>query len=172
MTDRIAVGVDPGGTTGWAVIRAPEDAIEPEAGWILDCGQVPSSDSADAIGVWRSDVVAAEAVYHAVSDVVVHYGGAHTVGIEDFILRIRGANAARSLLAPVRVTSALLAVGRERDWYDWRRSDDELPMRVQQPSAAKRICSDERMKGWGMWQSGQPHATDALRHAILAHRKP
>ncbi len=35
-----------------------------------------------------------------------------------------------------------------------------------QMASAKRFCTDERLKDWRMYQVGNPHATDAVRHGV------
>ena len=170
----VVVGVDPGGTTGWAVLKVPvgELADVPHAGWVVDAGQVPSADSMNAEDAWLADVSAAERLAGAVEGVVTHYGGANLAVCEDFILVPAAANAGRALLSPVRVLSALLAGAGLREWWGPGRSWYDGPkLMVRSPSAAKTTCTDERMRDWELWQAGSPHATDALRHAVLGVRE-
>lgn len=80
--------------------------------------------------------------------------------VEDFILRQR--TQSRDLLSPVRIGARLadrlhVASMGEPIW--------------QQPSDAKSIVTDKRMKAWDIWQPGQPHACDAIRHLLLWLRK-
>lgn len=35
----------------------------------------------------------------------------------------------------------------------------------QTAQAAKQFCTDDKLKSWGLWQKGQRHARDAIRHA-------
>ena len=43
-------------------------------------------------------------------------------------------------------------------------------LEMQMPSEAKGYANDERMKRWGFWVPGKPHATDALRHWVKYER--
>ena len=49
----------------------------------------------------------------------------------------------------------------------------EIPV-VLQMASAKQFCSDEKLKAWGFYQSGKPHANDAVRHGcyyLLFHNR-
>jgi hypothetical protein len=37
----------------------------------------------------------------------------------------------------------------------------------QQPSDAKRLATNERLRSWGLWQVGSDHKRDAARHFVL-----
>ena len=41
----------------------------------------------------------------------------------------------------------------------------------QQASQAKGYATDERMRGWGVWQRGSPHKRDAVRQLCLKLNK-
>jgi hypothetical protein len=41
----------------------------------------------------------------------------------------------------------------------------------QQPSDAKGVVTDARLRAAGLWVKGQQHARDAIRHACLGFRK-
>lgn len=41
---------------------------------------------------------------------------------------------------------------------------------VMRTAGKKAVASDVRMKEWGLWQPGMPHATDALRHVVMHWR--
>lgn len=43
----------------------------------------------------------------------------------------------------------------------WQRS---ISVVFQSAAQAKQFCNDQRMREWDLYQRGQPHATDALRH--------
>lgn len=82
------------------------------------------------------------------------------IAIEDFILRQQTKD--RNLLSPVRLTSLI------RDRLYVAGSTSEIVM--QQPSSAKSVCTDDRLRHWGLWSKGKPHANDAVRHLVLALR--
>lgn len=79
------------------------------------------------------------------------------VVVEDFILRT--ADKRRKTMDPIRVTHALEGVLRDRGWRG------ELVL--QQPSAAKSVVTDDRLRRWGLWIVGKPHGRDAVRHAVI-----
>lgn len=81
--------------------------------------------------------------------------------IEDFILRER--TKARDLLSPVRCT-AMVRVFMEQ-------MKVHCPIELQSASDAKGSFTDERLRRWGLWTVGSPHARDATRHLLLHLRK-
>lgn len=151
------IGIDPGGTTGWAVMCVEQDALsDPDVSILRSIahkaqGQVAGDEDKQAmilielIAAWPSAAVV----------------------IEDFILRkfVSG----RELLSPVRITAkvefalkyGLLDVGRPRDVFK------------QQPSLAMKTATDDRMKDWGLYirEGGEEHARDAMRHCITFMRR-
>jgi len=109
--------------------------------------------------------------------------------IENFVLRIgKGGTSDRSGLAPVRVTAAietavwlvvgeagLSMLGAERDdslsWDGLAGEQWLWTPRMQTPSEAKGFATNERLKRWGLWEVGKPHARDAWRHVARALAK-
>ncbi len=81
--------------------------------------------------------------------------------VEDFILRER--TKARNLLAPVRLTAAVV--------QEVLRSDKQIGLTLQSASDAKSVITDDRLRSLGLWQVGQVHARDACRHLALFLRK-
>ncbi len=81
--------------------------------------------------------------------------------VEDFVRREDTTDS--SLLAPVRIMEKL---------FEWVLPDDPL-MQVlkQQPSQAKSVVTDDRLKSWGLWMRGSRHVRDANRHIIIALRQ-
>lgn len=41
-----------------------------------------------------------------------------------------------------------------------------VPVKVQTPSQAKNLWTDEKLKKLGLWEISKPHAMDALRHMM------
>ena len=95
------------------------------------------------------------------------------VVIEDFVLRKYTKD--RDLLAPVRITARIEQIVELLREYGYAKEDVAagrvLPMFKQQPSLAMSTCTDERMRRWGLWTPGKPHANDALRHAVTFLRR-
>lgn len=89
------------------------------------------------------------------------------VVIEDFVLRKFSKD--RDLLAPVRITARIEQV--IETLRDCAPEKPKLPVFKQQPSLAMGVCTDVRMRRWGLWTPGAPHANDALRHAVTFLRR-
>lgn len=159
------ISLDPGGTTGWCVLRIHDIAmtsndyriLENVASW--SAGQINGS-----IGHQVDKLV----------DLVEAWADAEIVS-EDFVLRqMRGG---RELLDPVRIMEPLnwwLERGGRRAW-DVEEGEDWKPrhMELQQPSLAMTTITDERLKQIGIYHltAGQPHARDAVRHALTYARR-
>jgi hypothetical protein len=154
MGERLSVfAVDPGGTTGWAEISVPvESLLDRQVDLFLDlsfdCGQItgdPNSQVEELGGLlWQ-------------------FKG--PVIIEDFILRQFRQD--RDLLAPVVVTAKLeyeIFVSNKQRVYQQR-------VKRQQPSLAKSTATDDRLREWGLWEVGAPHARDSLRHTMTFLRR-
>lgn len=144
---RSVLGVDPGDTTGWAVVRtSTESAADvPE---VVACGQISGIPVKQALEL---------------ADTLSFYGfhepGRLGLVIEDFQVRTMSVR-----LSPVQVGYALLGVLAER-------FGSAVQPVWQMPSMAKTTATDDRLKRWGLWQSGKPHANDAIRHGVVALRR-
>lgn len=44
--------------------------------------------------------------------------------------------------------------------------DAGLDLTKQTAQQAKGFCTDDKLQAWGLWQEGQRHARDAIRHAL------
>lgn len=163
------IAIDPGGTTGWSMIRVhPECLTDPTAS-VLDNifdhqhGQVDCGSHRGNLGTSLHTGISTDGEFSGVYDLAkfIRQWPVAAVVIEDFSLRQLRMD--RDLLSPVRITAALgycLWVG-GRDYH------------VQSPADAKRTCTDDRLKEWRMYDStgGLQHARDADRHALLFLRK-
>jgi hypothetical protein len=144
---------DPGGTTGWALLSFPETNLYHGhifEGLEFDCGQFDGSEKRQSAGI---------------ALMLGEYKG--PVVIEDFILRQYRKDP--ELLSPVRMTSR---IENTIEWME-RAEPRREPIHVfkQQPALAMSTATDGRMKKWGLWTPGQPHANDAVRHAITFIRR-
>jgi hypothetical protein len=150
-------GVDPGGTTGWAVLWVPTVNLLSREVTLLedvefDCGEWSGPDDKQA---------------EAFSIEVQTMRSNSPIIFEDFILRTFRQD--RDLLAPVRVTAKMeFALYRLRDDLGVPKA---YPVLKQQPSMAKSTATDDRLKDWGLWEPGKPHARDAIRHAVTFLRR-
>jgi hypothetical protein len=163
------IAIDPGGTTGWSLITIhPEALTEPKADIFHNIfdhkhGQVDCGSRRGNLGDSLHDGISTEGEFSGVFDLVefIKAWPSAAVIIEDFTLRQLRMD--RDLLSPVRITAAI-------GYSMWLAGRD---YHVQSASDAKRVCSDDRLKEWRMYEpaGGLRHARDADRHAILFLRK-
>lgn len=175
----IVFWVDPGGTTGWSVMKVhPQALVDPEVKILENIehwahGQINSMDYADGWpreifdGSGRleytdlgAEMMLAECrVAEEILEIFDMFPGA-VMGIEDFIPQ--RLDKGRDFLSPVRITSMLDFGLSQRGFQSFR----------QMPSEATGTATNERLKSWGLYSSdGMVHARDADRHAIMWLRK-
>ena len=164
------IAIDPGGTTGWSLISVhPQSLTEPDADWrdnifVHQHGEVDCGSHRGNLGTSLHSGISTDGEFSGVYDLAkfIYSWPVAAVVIEDFVLGQMRKD--RDLLSPVRVTAAL-------GMMLWRKQGRDY--HVQSPSDAKRVCTDERLKEWRMYDpyGGLRHARDADRHAILFLRK-
>lgn len=177
LTRLTVVGLDPGGTTGFSIMKISyEHLVNPSMHiheyihtWYhgqVDCGSMSGNagDSATANGTDLGISETGEAAGVAILDHIIRQQ-AHwptAVVIEDFIPQ--QFNQSRDFLSPVRITARL-----EQLLWELRATTSHR----QQVSEAKSTCTDDRLKKWGLFEGGHSdrHARDADRHALLFLRK-
>lgn len=145
----VVIAIDPGGTTGWAILQVhPESLFDPEVRIL------------DNVDWWKSGQFTGSEDQQAkdICDLFFSWPGAAMV-VEDFILRKMSKD--RELLSPVRITAKV-------EHSLWLRKSSYF---LQAPSEAKTTATDERLKSWGLHRPGEEHARDATRHAITFMRK-
>jgi len=163
------IAIDPGGTTGWSLISVhPGALIEPNAS-VLDNifthqhGQVDCGSHRGNLGSSLHSGISTDGECSGIYDLAkfCYTWPCAAVVIEDF--QLRQFRKDRDLLSPVRITAAL-------EYCLWRKGRDA---HFQEPADAKRVCTDERLKRWQMYDpvGSMVHARDADRHAILFLRK-
>jgi len=144
------IGVDPGETTGWAVIRIPLDTMYGnEPGRVVShvTGELTGPDTAQAQTFCR---IAKRYIWPAIA-------------MEDFALRTQVTS--RVVLAPVRVASKIHfcvqtgLAGTVTGW-EW-----------QMPALAMETMPDNRLEKAGLWTEGSEHIRDASRHAMTLIRR-
>jgi hypothetical protein len=163
------IAIDPGGTTGWSLISVHPEALTNPHATILENifvhqhGEVDCGSHRGNLGTSLHSGISTDGEFSGVYDLAKFIDGwpCAAVVIEDFVLRQMRMD--RELLSPVRVTSAL-------GYLLWKQGRD---YHVQQPADAKKTCTDDRLKSWGMYDpyGSLRHARDADRHAILFLRK-
>lgn len=160
------VGFDPGGTTGWCVLRMDWDVLVTRGFTELVLGGVNPDRFAWRVGEFlgseNHQVDMMMALLRGVwADGSFHLGedsDACVVGVEDFILQMMSMD--RSLLSPVRITAAFNYAGRALP----------MPRLLHSANDAKKVVTDDRLRRWGLW-SNATHTRDATRHAALVARK-
>jgi hypothetical protein len=143
---------DPGGTTGWCIMRVLRKALANEEPKILNniqfwnCGEITGPEN------------------HQVNEMVSlcdTWDEAYVLW-EDFILQ--KFSMARDLLAPVRIAAKL-------DYALSRRADYDRVEPPQTASMALSTVTDARLQAWRLWTPGKEHARDATKHAITWFRR-
>lgn len=149
--------LDPGGTTGWAIMVVHPDALEIGGVSILQnleltrWGAIPGAGMGD-----ESEQLAISRVL----DTIQSWPGC-AYGTESF--RLRQFTKDSELLTPVRVQAAVKYALWAGEWG---------PLWEQQPALAKSTAPDARLKEWGLYDTHSgPHARDAVRHAITFLRR-
>lgn len=163
------IAIDPGGTTGWSLISVHPGALSDRDATVLNNvfehqhGQVDCGSHRGNLGTSLHAGISTDGEFGGVYDLAkfLRSWPMAAIVIEDFQLRQMRKD--RDLLSPVRITAA---IGYEL----WKTGRD---YHTQQPSDAKNICSDARLKEWQMYDpvGNLIHARDADRHALLFLRK-
>lgn len=151
------IAFDPGGTTGWSLLVLPREING------IDIFSLPFGDILKNRVIWEHgeiDCYEEDLGASAMMQLVQEYPNAGVV-VEDFVLRADRFERSRNLLSPVRLTAKL-------EHYLWRTGRKML---LQQPSLAKTTVTDDRLKIWGCYVPGMPHARDADRHIITFIRR-
>jgi hypothetical protein len=135
--------IDPGGTCGMALLLGGDDNVS-----TLHLMQQRNA-SEFALAEWCLVTCMANEC-----DVLV---------VEKFIPQ-PGKNYTWQSLSAMRIASMIETLLIERGMamnVDW----------VWQTPSDKSIVTDDRLKQWGAWRKGRPHAMDALRHLIVYLRR-
>lgn len=153
------LAIDPGGTTGWAVVEERKGATNNCA--VVASGQIIGHAKVDASAYEVSDSEL-EMVRRLRSHLTPEV---KAIVIEDFILVPKPKTTARSGLSPVRITAR----------FQQMLVEDHLgkvrPLFFQSANMAKTCATDERMRRWGYWVPGADHANDAIRHGVTFMRR-
>lgn len=158
--------IDPGVTTGvaWACVGRKELRDLGAHGALLSAmnhGRWQGQDIRGANDHERASNIFKWLVMRDINTDVKTKGVLSAVGVvvvEDFVRREDTTDP--SLLAPVRIM--------ERLFQEWE-NEDRVVLK-QQPSQAKAVVTDHRMKDWGLWSKGSRHVRDANRHLVILLR--
>lgn len=166
----LVVGFDPGVTTGWAALRLDLEALVvggfSQLALRSGGGRDPELLAWDT-GVFRGgDGACADQMLGLVRGVWEEgwmdqgeRGDVMGIAQEGFILRMLSSDP--DLLSPVRINAV----------FDYISRAVPVPRRKQQPSDAKRVVTDARLRAMNLYRAGlSDHEVDALRHAVLLAR--
>lgn len=171
------LALDPGVTTGWCL-------IEPRLDWLtknvvtldregmhwgqVDCGarqgELVDNDLGDALqGIGNGMNPDGESRGVARLLRLIDENPTVAIVVEDFIVDFKQITKARDALSPVRVTAKL----EQALW------DRGLHIHLQERSNPKVSMNNDRLRELGLLSdtAGQPHARDAMRHAMYFIRR-
>jgi hypothetical protein len=152
------VGVDPGGTTGWARITVPRLSLysdEPGEILELDYGEFTGDENDQAKALARK-LREIQSLDYMVGPACV---------CEDFDVAETVTTDAEVLYSPIRIAAKLR-------YAEYRGELGDAHVVMQSRGQAKSTATDDRLKAWGLYDahSGE-HCRDATRHAITMIRR-
>lgn len=172
--DRLAIIVafDPGGTTGYCVMGVPPESLVSsgdlrKALRYIDYGQIDCGTRHGQTGVGMARGHDGLNMVGEIDGIIQMMNiwdsfDVCAVVLEDFVLDVGKANMGRDLLTPVRIIAGFSTLLH----YSYGPAVMENVF-IQNRSLAKTTCTDERLKGWNLYDgSSGPHARDATRHAF------
>jgi hypothetical protein len=152
------LAIDPGGTTGVAAAYCT-----PAYGRKETIESMELSKSLEVSGTWDEQAlqlakIIERFVFTANVEQALPMENIH-IAWEDFILRRRQEGGATGNLTSIWVMAATM--GRVAELLA------DIDVKYQQPSQAKSLATNERIKRWGLWVVGSEHERDAWRHWVL-----
>lgn len=170
------VGVDPGVTTGIAILGWDSDKTPSVENVAYTLDQFTYGNSGSVTDNRSDNEI--EMIQDIAESILVNAWGLDGPPVIWLVMENftpRQANSSPEYLSPVRIASGVIASIISRVQCD---SHLEYPPIVklvyQSPADAKNICTDERLEKWGFKQktdSDTRHARDGLRHAVAWLRK-
>lgn len=174
--DNYIVGVDPGVTTGIAILGWDGDKTPSVENVAYTLDQFTYGNSGSVTDNRSDNEI--EMIQDIAESILVNAWGLDGPPVIWLVMENftpRQANSSPEYLSPVRIASGVIASIISRVQCD---SHLEYPPIVklvyQSPADAKNICTDERLEKWGFKQktdSDTRHARDGLRHAVAWLRK-
>lgn len=175
-TKLAVMAVDPGGTTGiaWGVFNLHHESIVD----ILDDREFDGDDEITGPEVWQAVQIVERWIDFEMFARIKFNCHESVLVFEDFVLRVGKGTSDRVGISPVRITSLVEGmltnkyVGTshpmsEELWFLSQRLKG-VPLKLQQPGAAKGFATKERLQRWNLWTGTGRHARDAWRHICLA----
>jgi hypothetical protein len=152
------IGIDPGGTTGWAWLIVPRECI-----WGDAPSRIVEWDYGEISGKETSQVKSICELARMAQGLDYHVGPALIVEGWDQDPKFKSTDP--EALSPVRI-GAMLS-------YALFRGDMGKDIRIcfQGRTTAKEAFTDDRLRAAGMYVPGSDHIRDATRHALTALRR-
>ena len=149
-----AMGIDPGGTSGWGVIGVPRSSMfgtAPSCISYFNCDQVTGSYTDQAMKLAK------------IADYYSEYSpdGQIAIAMETFI--------PKKTVIDEYYLSALQIIYRIDMMHDI--GFITAPLFAQSPDQAMTTAPDRRLKLWGLYEPGPDHIKDGTRHAITFIRR-
>ena|SRR6266487_6726662 len=152
------IGVDPGGTTGWARMTVPRACF-----YGTQESEILEWEYGELTGPEPAQVTQLTRYAREVQSLAYRVGPALVV--EDFDVGAVVTTDTGVLYSPVRIAAMLAYAEHRHELNDGR-------VVLQSRALAKQTVTDDRLKNvWGMWVEGSDHIRDATRHAITALRR-
>lgn len=150
------MGIDPGGTTGWALLTVPRDSVfgdGPSAILEWDYGEFSGAEPVQAMALAR--------LVREVQSLDYKTGPALIMEGWDIDPSFRSTDP--ETLSPVRLGAMMTLLGHQNQLGD-------STLHFQSRGIAFSTATDHRLKQWGLWIAGPDHMRAAVRHAITALR--
>jgi hypothetical protein len=151
-----ALAVDPGMTTGWAVIGVPEGSI-----YGNEKGAIEEFETGEVMGNFTGQARGLAHIARRFQNVKSPNNIA--LIIEDFDPRHHVRS--EEYLSPVKLAAMLTYA------TDMGHLGGITGPFWQMPSLAKETATDDRLKAWKLYKPGSEHIKDATRHAITFIRR-
>ena len=150
------LGIDPGGTTGWALVTVPRASLfgdEPSQilGWDYDEITGPEVEQVKALGRLAREI---QGLSYMVGPAVVVEDFDNATSVND-----------PEVFSPVRIAAMMMYAASRGEFGDSR-------IVLQKRGLAKGQITDERLRRWRLMpKTPEGHAADAMKHAMMALRR-
>ena len=155
--ERHVIGIDPGGTTGWALLTVDVRMLTGEMQ-----SKILAWDYDEITGDENEQVNALCRLAREVQGLTYKIGPALVV--EDFDVQPYNPTTSPEMLSPVRLAAKL-------DYAAFRGELGDCKIVMQGRRMAKDTATDHRLHKWGLWVEGSDDIRDAVRHAMTALRR-
>lgn len=130
----VLLGIDPGGEIGWSVFTDGE---------LAKAGQTPGY-------VHKTGEIHWEGIEQLLSNV----NPTHIVCEDYKVYAHKLEQHTFSSVPTLRIIGMI-------EYWAWK---NNVPIHYQMAMQAKGFCTDDKLKKWELWQKGQRHSRDAIRH--------